>query len=390
MGLREPPVPAHTSAQQGSAALSEPGGAAGSRAAVCPAPGARCGVGLQPPPTDTEGRSRCARDAAPGLQFSQPPCRWDERESPMGPLGQLLAHIPHTTSSGRDAFVCWEPHAVLTSLPAPKPVCKNPLQGQLCRGDPMHCPTDEGSSCSLPCTDWLEDRNQRQTPAGTHSASAPSEQRPPEAQRSPEGRRHSVPQESAAPTASACQHPTTGSWAPRAPPIPFQPSAACCCQQSSLRRGSPAPGDPQRHRPPALLFNFPAIHSADRGTVRPVRVYQRQRANKQSSAQPERSCWGGAALCSAAQTRRAERNGKAPCSPGRWKEAIPKPPPRQSHALRATSVHRTACTTWRSLTALLHDGCRRGSDALLGRQTHTQRPQLRSLPRVQLWHWIAV
>lgn len=155
MGLREPPVPAHTSAQQGSAALSEPGGAAGSRAAVCPAPGAWCGVGLQPPPTDTEGRSRCARDAAPGLQFSQPLCRWDERESPMGPLGQLLAHIPHTTSSGRDAFVCWEPHAVLTSLPAPKPVCKNPLQGQLCRGDPMHCPTDEGSSCSLPCTDRI-------------------------------------------------------------------------------------------------------------------------------------------------------------------------------------------------------------------------------------------
>lgn len=64
MGLREPPVPAHTSAQQGSAALSEPGGAAGSRAAVCPAPGARCGVGLQPPPLQTQREEA----VVPGMQ----------------------------------------------------------------------------------------------------------------------------------------------------------------------------------------------------------------------------------------------------------------------------------------------------------------------------------
>lgn len=73
MGLREPPVPAHTSAQQGSAALSEPGGAAGSRAAVCPAPGARSGVGLQPPPYRHRGKKPlCPGCSARTAVFSTP------------------------------------------------------------------------------------------------------------------------------------------------------------------------------------------------------------------------------------------------------------------------------------------------------------------------------
>lgn len=53
------------------------------------------------------------------------------KHSPNRALGRLLACTAHTTSRGRDAVIL-EPCAMLTSLPTPKPVCKNPLQGQLC------------------------------------------------------------------------------------------------------------------------------------------------------------------------------------------------------------------------------------------------------------------
>lgn len=68
-------------------------------------------------------------------------------------------------------------------------------------------------------------------------------------------------------------------------------------------------------------------------------------------------------------------------------KAFPTPKSRaQSQQLAHNSMHHA----WRFLTALLHDGCRRGSDALLGRQAHTQRAQLCSLPHVQLCHSISV